>query len=79
MPIIITVQTAVGIALLVNQFVALALIFLFPISINIFLFHLFHDRAAMIPATIMMAWNTMLMLTRIRTYKAIVHLRGHYE
>jgi putative oxidoreductase len=71
-PIIIAVQVGVGIALLVNRFVPLALIVLFPISLNIFLFHLLHDRATMIPAIIMMAWNTVLIFSRLRTYRPLL-------
>ncbi|HXW52997.1 MAG TPA: hypothetical protein VEL47_02700, partial [Myxococcota bacterium] len=47
MPIIMMVQIIVGASLLANRYVALALVIMFPISLNIFLFHAFHAQAAL--------------------------------
>jgi len=72
LPIIMVAQIMAGLSLLLNRFVPVALIVMFPISLNIFLFHAFHAPGALIPATIFLAWNSMLMLSRIRIYRALL-------
>ena len=72
MEIIMVVQIMVGLSLLLNRYVEVALIFMFPISMNIFLFHFFHAQSAIIPATIFLVWNTVLMLSRANVYKILL-------
>lgn len=73
--VIMIVQILAGIALLVNRYVALALVVMFPITLNIFLFHVLHDRDALIPTVVLMAWNSLLILANRQKYSAILSPR----
>lgn len=75
MPIIAVVQLSVGTMLLTNRYVALGLVVLFPISLNIFFFHVLHDRGALMPAAIFMVWNTVLIFSRIEKYRPLLVAR----
>lgn len=75
MPIIMIAQIMVGLALLTNRFVALGLVIIFPISLNIFLFHLLNDAEGIVPATIFMAWNTVLLFANMPKYKPMLLAR----
>lgn len=72
MPIIAMVQIFAGVAFLTNRYVALGLVVLFPITLNIFLFHALHAVSAIVPATIFMAWNTMLIFSRFDKYRPLL-------
>ena len=57
MPTIACIQLFSGMALLLNRYKTLGLLLLAPVSFNIFFFHLFHDRAALLPATAILLLN----------------------
>jgi putative oxidoreductase len=60
-PLLGTFQTISGLTLLTNRFVPLGLIILFPINVNIFLFHLVLDPSGMIMGTVLLAINCFLL------------------
>ena len=63
-PLIAIVEILVGAALLLNRYVALALVLLAPVTVNIFLFHLFLD--------IKNIWMALLVIV-LHLYLLIVH------
>ncbi len=62
-PFIAAVEIAGGLLLLVNRFVGLALIILFPITINIFLVHAVWDPATVALGAILLVLNVVLMIS----------------
>jgi hypothetical protein len=62
-------EVLVGVALLANRYVPLALVVLMPISINIVLFHAFLAPAGIAPAALVFVLNAFLMYA----------YRGYYQ
>jgi putative oxidoreductase len=60
-PVIAIVEIGTGILLLINKFKALALIVLFPVLLNAFLFHVFLDFAGIGGAALAIIMNVFLM------------------
>jgi putative oxidoreductase len=60
-PLLGTFQTLCGISLLTNRFVPLALVILFPINLNILLFHLVLAPDGMITGVVTLGLNIFLM------------------
>ena len=60
-PLLGTFQTLCGLSLLINRFVPLSLIVLFPINLNIFLFHLVLAPEGMVTGIVVLAINIFLM------------------
>jgi putative oxidoreductase len=58
--------------LLVNKYTALALVVIFPILLNAFLFHLFLDIAGIGGATIAIAMNIFLIFSNKQAYSEIL-------
>ncbi len=71
MTIVAVVEVVVGILLLVNKFQALALIVIFPILLNAFLFHLFLDIAGIGGAFVALAMNVFLFFNNKESYTAL--------
>ena len=59
-PIIKGLEVLVGISMLANKYVPLALIVIFPIVVNIFLVHAVLDRSGFIVGLIVLAFNLAL-------------------
>jgi uncharacterized membrane protein YphA (DoxX/SURF4 family) len=60
MTIVAIVEIVTGVLLLANKFVPLALVILFPIMLNAFLFHLFLDLKGIPGALVAVAMNVFL-------------------
>ena len=71
-PIIAIVEIIVGALLLINKYTALALIVLFPILLNAFLFHLFLDIIGIGGAALTITLNIFLLITNKDKYKGIL-------
>jgi len=71
MPLVASIMTATGVLLLLNRWVAFALLLQLPISINIFAFHLFHDWQGLIAAWVIFAANNFLIIRRFSQYKIL--------
>jgi putative oxidoreductase len=56
-PLLFGTQLLVGILLLLNVFVPLALVLIMPVLVNIILFHIFLQPAGIVPGAILMAIN----------------------
>ncbi|OFZ13206.1 MAG: hypothetical protein A2X86_08325 [Bdellovibrionales bacterium GWA2_49_15] len=65
------VQTLCGFMLVANKFVPFALILIFPIVLNIFLFHLFLDYNGLILGTILLLTNLGLAWAHRENYECI--------
>lgn len=65
------VEIVTGLMLLFNRFQPLALVILFPVLINAFLFHLFLDPAGIGGAFTAMAMNQFLFFANKESYKSI--------
>ena len=72
MAIVAIVEIAAGILLLVNKFQPLALVILFPVLLNAFLFHLFLDIAGIGGAAVAMAMNVFLMFANKEAYSELL-------
>ncbi len=71
-PIIALVEIITGILLLINKYVALALVVLFPVLLNALLFHLFLDMAGIGAAALATALNVYLIFTNKDKYKEML-------
>ncbi len=69
------VEVLVGVLLLINRYVALALVVLMPISINIILFHLALDPGNVGPGIFVFATNVYLMVLHIGKYKPLLQAK----
>ncbi|SHF19893.1 DoxX protein [Seinonella peptonophila] len=77
LPILINfINLVVGISLLVNRFVPLALILSTPFSVNIVLFHLFLDIQTIPPALVIAVINTYLLFVYIDQYKSLLRAKS---
>ncbi|WAM37649.1 DUF3185 domain-containing protein [Leuconostoc pseudomesenteroides] len=66
------VKVAVGLTLIINKYVSLALVVLMPISINMVLFHLFLMPSTGFPAYTIFLLNVYLMLMNISNYRDLI-------
>ena len=71
-PIVAIVEIATGILLLLNKFKALALVILFPVMLNAFLFHAFLDLPGIGAAAFAIIINVFLMFGEKKSYQAIL-------
>jgi uncharacterized membrane protein YphA (DoxX/SURF4 family) len=69
MIVVLLMKILVGISLLINRFVPLALVLFMPISMNMFLFHLFLDVVSILPALVIIFLNAYLLFAYIEKYK----------
>lgn len=72
MPVVKTFELVCGVALLSGRFVPLALVVIFPITLNVTLFHLFLMPSGLAVPIVMMAANLFLAYTYRDRYVAIV-------
>jgi putative oxidoreductase len=72
MPLVILVYGITGIAFLLDRFAALAAILLVPVSINIFLFHLFLNAPSIPFAATFLICNTLLIVIHWSSYAHLV-------
>lgn len=75
-PVVATIMTFTGILLLINRWVAFALLIQLPISFNIFAFHLFHDWQGLVMAYILFGMNNFLILRRFKQFKGLFNQLG---
>ena len=71
MVIVAVVEIIVGILLIVNRYQPLALVVLFPILLNAFLFHLFLDPMGIGGAALSIAMNIFLLFTNKESYQTL--------
>ncbi|GIO39631.1 hypothetical protein J41TS12_44920 [Paenibacillus antibioticophila] len=69
MVVVLIMKLLVGTSLLINRFVPLALVLFMPISVNMFLFHLFLDTASIFPALVIVCLNGYLLFAYLEKYK----------
>jgi len=72
MAIVAIVEIVVGVLLLTNKYHALALIVVFPIILNAFLFHLFLDIAGIGGAFIAITMNIFLFYANKESYNTLL-------
>jgi len=66
------VEVVVGVLLLTNKYVALALLLLAPITVNILAFHLVHDIAGIGGAALVTILNVFLFLANKDKYSGVL-------
>lgn len=71
-PLIGIIEVGVGIALLFNKYVPLALILLAPISVNILLYHLVLDLPNKAVGTAVFAFNLILLFVNKKSYASVL-------
>jgi putative oxidoreductase len=69
--IVAIVEVVAGVLLLVNKYQSLALVVVFPVILNAFLFHLFLDLAGVGGAAVAMAMNIFLFFANKESYKSL--------
>ncbi len=72
MVVVALVEIAAGVLLLINKYQSLALIIVFPVILNAFLFHLFLDPQGIGGAAFAMAMNIFLFFANKESYKSIL-------
>lgn len=71
--LIILIELAAGLSFLLNLFVPLLAIILFPVMLNAYLFHLFMDRSkGMIGAILFYAMNLFVLIHNSAHYQSII-------
>jgi len=73
-PIIAIVEIIIGVLLLINKYTVLALVVLFPILLNAFLFHLFLDIGGIGIAALANILNIFLFITNKQKYSEILQV-----
>lgn len=71
-PLIAIVEIGTGILFLVNKYVALAAVLLFPVMLNAFLAHLFLDPAGIGGATLVVGLNIFMFFANKEKYAALL-------
>jgi hypothetical protein len=72
MTLVGVVEVLVGVMLLANKYVALALLLLAPITVNILAFHLVHDMAGIGGAALVTILNVFLFLAYKDKYSGVL-------
>ena len=65
-------QIAAGLILFTNRFVPFVLVIMFPVSINIFLFHIFLLTSGIVVATLLIFANTFLLFAYRKYYTGLL-------
>mgnify|MGYP000686672647 CR=1 FL=1 len=73
MVVVAIVEIITGILLLLNKYVSLALVILFPVLLNAFLFHLFLDLPGIGGAAFAFAMNIYLFFTHKASYRELLN------
>jgi putative oxidoreductase len=76
MVIVSILNVLVGVSMLLNRFVPLALVVFTPISVNMVLFHLFLDIKSILPALVIGLLNVFLLFTYIESYKPLLKAKN---
>ena len=76
MVVVALVEIAAGVLLLVNKYQSLALVIVFPVILNAFLFHLFLDLPGIGGAAFAMAMNIFLFFANKESYKSILKIQA---
>ncbi len=71
-PLVKLIEISVGVMLLTNRFVPLALVLLAPISVNIVAFHLFLDPAGIAAGAVVFLLNLFLLLAYKPVYEPML-------
>jgi putative oxidoreductase len=71
-PIVAIVEIVTGTLLLINKFKTIALIVLFPVMLNAFLFHLFLDLLGIGGAALAIIMNAFLMINEKESYQGLL-------
>ncbi len=72
MPIVAIIEIIAGVLLLLNKYTSMALILLFPVLLNAFLFHLFLDIAGIGGAALAIIMNIFLMFGSKNSYNELL-------
>lgn len=72
MTLVKAIELICGIALITGQFVPLITIVIFPITLNIFLFHAFLEPASVAMSIVLLALNLFLAYTNKERYQLIL-------
>jgi putative oxidoreductase len=75
MPVVKALEVICGVALLTNRFVAAALVIIFPITLNVLLFHVFLAPEGLAIPALLMACNLFLAFSRKQNYQAVLSPR----
>jgi uncharacterized membrane protein YphA (DoxX/SURF4 family) len=75
-PLVAGTQLLVGVLLLINLFVPLALVLIAPVLVNIILFHIFLDLPGIVPGTIATVLEIFLVWAYRNAYRAMVAPRA---
>lgn len=74
MPVAFAIQLVVGISLLTNRFVPLALILLVPITVNIIGFHLSLAPSSIAPGILATVFHLYLLVAYLPAYRPMLHV-----
>jgi putative oxidoreductase len=70
-------QLLIGVLLLINRFVPLALLVLAPISLNILAFHLFFFPAGILPGLVVAVLNVFLLTQYLEFFKPFLRSKAN--
>lgn len=76
MVIISSLKVLVGVSMLINRFVPLALVVFMSISVNMVLFHAFLDIKSILPALVIGLLNVYLLFAYIESYKPLLKAKN---
>ena len=76
-PIVAGLEVITGISLLINKYVSLSLILIFPIMVNAFIFHLFLDIPGIAASLIAIVLNVILFFVYKESYKGILQMNSN--
>lgn len=77
MVIVSVLKVLVGVSMLINRFLPLALIVFTPISVNMLLFHAFLDIKSILPALVIGFLNVYLLFAYIESYKPLLKAKNN--
>lgn len=70
--LVMYVQLLSGVLLMANRYSSLMLVILFPVTLNIFLFHIFLEHTGLYLATILLTFNIILAWIHREDYEALL-------
>ncbi len=76
LPLLFGTQLLVGILLLLNLFVPLALVLIMPVLVNIILYHIFLDPSGIVPGAILMVLDLYLAWVYRDAYRPLLTMRA---
>jgi len=71
-PLMKSLELVCAIAFLTGRFVPLALVIIFPVTVNIFLFHVFLAKEGLPVAVFLLAGNMFLMFVHRKNYQTLM-------